>query len=48
VQLTFNGTCTSAAADPGVQLVSVEVRSTGSRPTTERVQFVKRRIEPTP
>jgi hypothetical protein len=28
--------------DPGVQLISAEVKSTGARQTVERVQFVKR------
>jgi hypothetical protein len=39
VPVTF-GDCPST--DPGVQLISAEVRSMGSRPTVERVQFVKR------
>jgi hypothetical protein len=43
VQVGFVDGC--PAADPGVQLVSVEVKSTGSRPTTERVQFVKRNTQ---
>ena len=46
VQVAFDAGCPSQ--DPGVQLISAEIKSTGSRPTTERVQFVKRRIEAAP
>lgn len=42
VQVVFDDQCPSS--DPGVQLISVEVQSTGSRHTTERVQFVKRNL----
>lgn len=42
VPVTFADQC--PASDPGVQLISAEVKSKGSRPTTERVEFVKRNL----
>jgi len=45
VQVEF-GEC--PGTDPGVQLISAEVKSNGSRSTTERVQFVKRQIAAAP
>jgi len=42
VQVAWDVTCPTS--DPGVQLISAEVKSTGSRSTTERVQFVKRQL----
>ena len=46
VPLTFPELSCPGGADPGLQLIAVEVKSTGSRPTTERITFVKRRVEP--
>jgi type II secretory pathway pseudopilin PulG len=46
VPLTFpNSTC-PGNVDPGLQLIAVEVKSTGSHPTTERITFVKRKVAP--
>ena len=46
VQMTFPNASGSCTADPGIQRISVEVQSTGSRQTTERVEFVKRQVGP--
>ena len=46
VPLTFPRSSCPGGVDPGLQLIAVEVKSTGSRPTTERITFVKRRVEP--
>jgi type II secretory pathway pseudopilin PulG len=42
VALDFRGGCPSS--DPGVQLIDVKVTSTGSRPTSEHISFVKRQV----
>ena len=44
VALEFDTRCPNP--DPGVQLISAKVRSGGSRPTVEQVQFVKRNLGP--
>jgi len=46
VPLQFATTC--PGADPGVQLIDVEVKSGGARPSTERISFVKRQIATVP
>ncbi|MEP6625188.1 MAG: hypothetical protein ABJC79_12140 [Acidimicrobiia bacterium] len=46
VPLTFPKTSCPDGVDPGLQLIAVEVTSTGSRHTTERITFVKRKVGP--
>ena len=44
VALTFPQSSCPAGVDPGLQLIAVEAKSTGSRRTTERITFVKRKV----
>ncbi len=44
VPLTFPRASCPRGIDPGLQLIAVEVTSTGSRHTTERITFVKRKV----
>ena len=46
VSLTFPKPTCPGGTDPGLQLIAVEVKSTGSRHTTERITFVKRKVGP--
>ena len=49
VWLTVPQSTCPGGVDPGLQLITVEVKSTGSRPTTERITFVKQKVrDPAP